>query len=642
MIDPGHPFSVPYPDLIAALEDRIRNGVEQPDSRTFIFKSTVSSYELPASTFAITRVSGLVKSQFRVFDPGTDFTFSANRVVWINPSLLPDDGSRLDIEFTYRELPPGITDFNPGSVVGTLVRAVAREIKLLYEQMDQAYRRAFIDQASGVALDNVVALLGVTRKPAIKATGTAIFFRKTPPPRTIAIPKGTRVSDQGGRVFLTTEDGSIPPAAPFAETATQTGGVVKTRRVIVELLGVWRNEDNPDTAPPFPVKNGFGGDGRSITLDVLAADLPAGLLRIRYKPAIAIVPIEAQQPGPDGNVNAGSITIMPTPPAGVDGVTNEAPTQDGQDPEADDPLRERAKHALERAGNATTNAIKFAVLEVEGVEGAEVIDHSIDDSIPLGEVRVRYTGGSVEAVRKAVEQTRAAGIIARLEEIVEVKVSGRFVLIPAGAAPPPAASLATFISGVLDAMRALAIGAPLAVRRLNSLVFDIAGLADVAEAQLDFSKPDPAHPGSFLTGPVGDPFLIAPTEIVRPDPNNLQAVVLTALKSPAAHKTAPLTVEIDIQATDSTGTAVGFRQFSLNLNIIVRASSATNPDLPPERIANFTRTVQFAATSTAPLNITPPDLAGFRPADHKPEVEFVISAAAYPGLQGVSVKQDVS
>jgi hypothetical protein len=145
-----------------------------------------------------------------------------------------------------------------------------------------------------------------------------------------------------------------------------------------------------------------------------------------------------------------------------------------------------------------------------------------------------------------------------------------------------------------------------------------------------------------LTGTVEDPFLIARTEIIRPDANNLRAVVLTAITSPGTQKTAPLTVAIDVQLTDGAGSPVTFRQFVLNLNVVVRAYAATNPDQPPERIANFTRQIQFSGAAVAALQITPGDLTSFRPADHEPELEFIITAAAYPGLQGVTVKADVS
>ena len=64
-------------------------------------------------------------------------------------------------------------------------------MKLLYEQMDQAYRRAFVDEANGAALDNVVALLNVTRNPALKARGEVTFFLKSATDRNVPIPAGT-------------------------------------------------------------------------------------------------------------------------------------------------------------------------------------------------------------------------------------------------------------------------------------------------------------------------------------------------------------------------------------------------------------------------------------------------------------------
>ena len=75
------------------------------------------------------------------------------------------------------------------------------------------------------------------------------------------------------------------------------------------------------------------------------------------------VPVVAVEAGPEGNVSSGAVVIMPTPPSGVSGVMNEVPITGGPSSETDDQLRERVKHALERSGNATLNAIKFAVLK---------------------------------------------------------------------------------------------------------------------------------------------------------------------------------------------------------------------------------------------------------------------------------------
>ena len=625
MRDPND-FTASLATVIASLEERVRNGVEQPDSVTVIFKTSVTSYELPRPGYAITRVSGLRGGQFTVFQPGVHFRFSANRVVWVNEAERPDEGSRLDIEFTYRETPSGLTDFNPGSVVGTLLRAVAREITLLYAQMDQAYRRAFIDQATGVALDNVVALLGVVRNPALKATGTVTFARRRPATQTVVIPVGVRVADQSGRLFVTTQEGRIPPVAPD-ELARPVGTRVRTRDKIASVVGVWRRGDDPETAPSLAFAPDFGEDERGITL---TAPPPPGELLIRYHPKSVTVAIEALDAGPNGNVNAGTITLMPTPPVGVDEVGNEVPTDGGEDAEPDERLRERAKHALERAGNATPDAIRFAVLDVDGVQDVEVLDHASDEAIPLGEVRVRYSGGDRTEVVRVIEQTRAAGVMARVEEIIEVLISGTFFLIPAQ--QPSADAVGTFLGEVAEAIQVLAIGAPLGVRRLNALVFTIPGLADVAEAQLRFRRPDPTNPTQTIEGDVTDPFLVSRSERVRPDRDRLSAVLLRALQTSADRVgTGGVAHVIDLQVVDGAGVPAQFRSVTLDVQVTLRVSLTARPDQPPERIGTFTRAVQFTNGDTGALNILLADLAGLRP-EHVDTVEFLIAAAAHPSL----------
>lgn len=629
MKDPND-FTASFQDLIDSLEDRLRFGVEQPASIIFFFKRDVPSYELPAAAVAVTRVTGMVGRRFTVFEAGADYRFSGNRLIWgregaaASELVFADEGSRLGVEFTYRDLPSGLTDFNPGSVAGALLRAFARELTLLYDQMDQAYRRAFIDEANGVALDNVVALLGVARNPAQKAVGSITFFRKRAATQTVVISAGAKVTDQSGRVFVTTGPGRIE-----IENEEITSNL-RVRNRIAEIVGVWLKEDDPQAVPPIPAA--IDDDDRQIKS--ATTPLPAGDLRVRYKPKSVTAPLEALQPGPDGNVNAGTITIMPTPPPNIDGATNEEPMRGGLEAESDGQLRDRAKHWLERSGNSTLNAIKFAALDVDGVQGVEVIDHQADETIPLGEVRVRYSGGDRNQVNAVVDKTRAAGVMARLDEIVEVAISGVFFLLPSLQTPPAAS--AKFLQAAIDAIQALSIGEPLSIRRVNSLVYNVTGLADVAEAALSFRKQasDPLRNAP-------DPLLVSRAEVVRPDKANLKAVVLVALQATADRKEPPKFV-IDLQIIGADNLAAEFRSFKIDLNVSLRADLKEHPDQPPERIGSFTRQAQFIDGATAQLTIEHGDLDGFNSADHQKEVEFVITAAAYPGLRETKRKIDIT
>ena len=129
MIDPGRPFTRRFAEVVAAYEDRLRNGVEQPATLAVTFSLAQTTYALPTAVESVTLVSGVTNRQFTTFAEGTDYRIEGNQLVWLNTKAPPDDGSQLSVDYVYREPPSGLTDLNVGSVAGTLaprVRARAR------------------------------------------------------------------------------------------------------------------------------------------------------------------------------------------------------------------------------------------------------------------------------------------------------------------------------------------------------------------------------------------------------------------------------------------------------------------------------------------------------------------------------------
>ena len=99
---------------------------------------------------------------------------------WVLTGERPDGSTSFLVNYTFDE-PSGITDVNPGSVVRTIVEAVAREINFLYEELDQVYNAGFVDTANGKSLEMVVSLLGIERTPPQNATGNVFFCRASQP-----------------------------------------------------------------------------------------------------------------------------------------------------------------------------------------------------------------------------------------------------------------------------------------------------------------------------------------------------------------------------------------------------------------------------------------------------------------------------
>src|ERR671915_183253 len=100
MTDLGRPFSEPYQDVISALEDHIRHGVQHA---RFVFEGAEGTYQLPEMVSEVTLVSGVRNGEEHVFDPGRDFRIATGRGVWLASGDEPDPGSRFEVRYVYRD-----------------------------------------------------------------------------------------------------------------------------------------------------------------------------------------------------------------------------------------------------------------------------------------------------------------------------------------------------------------------------------------------------------------------------------------------------------------------------------------------------------------------------------------------------------
>lgn len=131
------------------------------------------------------------------------------------------------------------------------------------------------------------------------------------------------------------------------------------------------------------------------------------------------VGVVAEQAGSDGNVIAGAIDTIVNPIPGLTSVTNQAPTTGGLDQETDAELRLRYYESLGRGGAGTVDAIRAAVLELEGVTDCVVFENCTmeDDATgrPPKSIEVVVLGGQDADIAQAIFDTKAAGILAYYE-----------------------------------------------------------------------------------------------------------------------------------------------------------------------------------------------------------------------------------
>jgi hypothetical protein len=139
----------------------------------------------------------------------TDWTFSDadNELVWLPGGRRPGDETAFDVDYLPRDARSPITDVNVGSVARTVTEAVAREIAVVWEQVNQAYRSAFLETAEGRSLDLVVGILDLHRRTGEHAAGLVTFYR--PPGAAggdVVIAAGTRLgTEKGAAAFEVSE-----------------------------------------------------------------------------------------------------------------------------------------------------------------------------------------------------------------------------------------------------------------------------------------------------------------------------------------------------------------------------------------------------------------------------------------------------
>jgi hypothetical protein len=161
----------------------------------------------PASD--VISVYGVRDGQAHLFRKGVDYELLSDRktLAWKETqkgAQLPDPGTLFYVNYYPAAAKRVLTDLQVGSVLRTLSESVALEFARLYAQLEAVYRSAYIDTATGSALDNVVALLGIQRVRSGRPAGEIEFTRVPGTKGEINIPAGTRVMTADGEVHYET------------------------------------------------------------------------------------------------------------------------------------------------------------------------------------------------------------------------------------------------------------------------------------------------------------------------------------------------------------------------------------------------------------------------------------------------------
>jgi hypothetical protein len=249
---------------------------------------------------------------------------------------------------------------------------------------------SFVRTARGSALDGLLDMFGKKRKPARASLAEVVVFGAELTP----VALGTQVETTGsGALFATTAavttgallgsdtwmtriPATVTPAVDYSididatiYTHTAIGGDTST--TVATALRALVNAGSDGTA----TLAGIDSSGRALlTVDVTGGPGIVGNdgTPVETFPA-ARAPAEATTTGPL-TAPAGTLQILPTPIAGIEGASNDADATVGRDVETDDEFRARHYQSLFGLGCGTDQAIRQKVLDALDAQGIEFVE----------------------------------------------------------------------------------------------------------------------------------------------------------------------------------------------------------------------------------------------------------------------------
>lgn len=244
-------------------------------------------------------------------------------------------------------------DLSDRSPIGLYIQADSWEESRLWDEMENVYYSAYIDDAEGKQLDGLVKYIGLKRKPAQHAKGEIEIHGKSGK----TIDAGIKIMTESGIIFQTTE---------------------------------------------------------TVMLD---------------QSGFSVVPVEAVDAGKSGNVTASKITKLFNTTEGIDRLSNPTRTGSGSETESDEDLRERYYRSLSRKGKATREAVEAALLEIENLKDAYVVENATTETvngIPPKSLAPYVFGGDHNAIAAAILETKAGGIQSYGDTVVEIMDSRKY------------------------------------------------------------------------------------------------------------------------------------------------------------------------------------------------------------------------
>jgi len=356
----------------------------------------------------------------------TDQGFIVKRLA----DILADDRALAVQLFQDLTVPGDVVDTSDSSALGRLISLAAPSEADLWEAAQEVYAAFDPNSATGIALDNLVAYAGLTRKEQTFTTASILVAGDT----NTLIPVGQTVSSSTtGEQFTTT--GAISLAASNASGITVSVITLQNSTAYtinysnaISTNTITFTSDASATIPEIlnGLQSVIAGAHPSLTATVVGTTLVIDrndiFSIVSFTTSANLGTIKVRTVGEVVAVNAGpleqpanTIDTILTPMLGWDSVNNPTAAIPGTDRETDEELRLRFRNGkFDRATN-TYDAIYSALINLDNVSEVTIYenDTSVVDGngVPAHSFLPIVSGGLSQAIGNAIWDNKPTGIL---------------------------------------------------------------------------------------------------------------------------------------------------------------------------------------------------------------------------------------
>lgn len=330
------------------------------------------------------------------------------------------------------------SDLSEDSPNSILIGLIASMSDSLWQTAEDTYNSLNRNAASGVSLENAVALVGIDKKAA-SASIANVSFRGD---NSTLIPSGTQVKQSStGLVFKTSEDTFIAQGAcNWIQISVTTISNNETYRFYIDSNTYSYVSDGTATADEIVA--GLKAVVEAAAIGLTVTDEGSGLMTIEAtdkndtyditadsKMTVgkvqSLIEVTALEVG-ENQVPPETIDTISTAISGLDSVINYYSGEVGREIETDQELRIRTQQDIAVSGFNFVDAIRAKILdEVPGVSYCKVYENDSlitdADNIPAKSFETVVEGGSNANIASKLFQMKVAGIRSHGDLTVEIK-----------------------------------------------------------------------------------------------------------------------------------------------------------------------------------------------------------------------------